>query len=96
MMPLLDAEDQPIGFLNILRDRTEQQAEVERRELLMAEMNHRVKNTFAMAQAVASQSSRRATSLADFETTFGSRLKALAHSHDMLIKGGGRMRRCMA
>ena len=88
MMPLLDADGRPDGFLNILRDRSELQAEAERRELMMAEMNHRVKNTFAMVQAVAAQSCRHAHSLADFQEVFASRLTALAHSHDMLIKGG--------
>jgi two-component sensor histidine kinase len=88
MMPLLDADDQPNGFLNILRDRSEIQAQAERRELLMAEMNHRVKNTFAMVQAVAAKSSRHASTMSDFQSAFSSRLQALAQSHDMLIKGG--------
>jgi two-component sensor histidine kinase len=74
--------------LNILRDRSEIQAQAERRELLMAEMNHRVKNTFAMVQAVAAQSSRHASTMAEFQTAFNSRLQALAQSHDMLIRGG--------
>lgn len=88
MMPLLDAHGQPDGFLNILRDRSEAQAQAQWRELLMAEMNHRVKNTFAMVQAVAAQTSRHATTTADFQAVFGARLAALARSHDMLIGGG--------
>ena len=88
MLPLLDAEGRPNGFLNILRDRTEMQAQAERRELLMAEMNHRVKNTFAVVQAVAGQTSRYAANMAEFQEAFGSRLQALAQSHDMLITGG--------
>ncbi|MDT7953605.1 MAG: HWE histidine kinase domain-containing protein [Acetobacteraceae bacterium] len=88
MLPLLDEDGQPNGFLNILRDRTEVQIQAERRELLMAEMNHRVKNTFAMVQAVAAQTSRHASDMADFQAAFGSRLQALAHSHDLLISGG--------
>ncbi len=87
MMPLLNAHGQSDGFLNILRDRTEVQVQIERRELLMAEMNHRVKNTFAMVQAIAAQTSRHASSMADFQAAFGSRLQALARSHDMLITG---------
>ena len=54
----------------------------------MAEMNHRVKNTFAMVQAMAAQSSRYAKTIVDFQASFASRLVVLAHSHDMLIKGG--------
>jgi PAS domain S-box-containing protein len=88
MLPLLDEDGQPNGFLNILRDRTEVQVQAECRELLMAEMNHRVKNTFAMVQAVAAQTSRHASDMADFQAAFGSRLQALAHSHDLLISGG--------
>jgi hypothetical protein len=40
MRPLLDAEGQPPVFLNILRERTDARAELERRKLMMAEMNH--------------------------------------------------------
>lgn len=88
MMPLLDANGTPQGFLNILRDRTEARAEVERRELLMAEMDHRIKNTFSTVQAVAAQTGRHAPTVADFLETFGARLVALARSHDVLIRGG--------
>lgn len=88
MMPLLGAAGQPQGFLNILRDRTEVRAEAERRELLMAEMNHRVKNTFAVVQAVAAQTSRHAATAEDFKAHFGERLAALARFHDALIRGG--------
>ena len=87
MRPLLDADGEPDGFLNILRDRSEVQVQAERRELLMAEMNHRVKNTFAMVQAIAAQTSRHASGVADFQAMFGSRLTALARSHDLLITG---------
>lgn len=71
-----------------MRDRTEARAEVERRELLMAEMGHRIKNTFSTVQAVAVQTGRRAPTAADFLATFGARLAALARSHDVLIRGG--------
>ena len=86
MMPLLDADGQPQGFLNILRDRTEARAEVERRELLMAEMNHRIKNTFSIVQAVASQTQRHVATVGEFQATFRDRLMALARSHDVLIR----------
>ena len=87
MMPLLDANGQSNGFLNILRDRSETQVQAERRELLMAEMNHRVKNTFAMVQAVAAQTGRHASGVEEFQAAFASRLAALAQSHDLLITG---------
>ncbi len=86
MMPLLDPDGTPVGFLNILRDRTEVQAEAERRELLMAEMNHRIKNTFAIMQAVAAQTRRHTGTAAEFQSAFAARLKVLARSNDVLTR----------
>ena len=86
MMPLLDADGHPQGFLNILRDRTEVQAAVERRELLMAEMNHRIKNTFAMVQGVAAQTRRHTETAAEFQAAFAARLMVLARSNDVLTR----------
>jgi PAS domain S-box-containing protein len=88
MMPMLATDGTPAGFLNILRDRTEARAEVERRELLMAEMNHRIKNTLSTVQAVAAHTGRHAPTIAEFLSAFGSRLSALARSHEVLIRGG--------
>ena len=87
MMPLLDAQGQPNGFLNILMDRTDARADTERRELLMAEMNHRIKNTFASVMAVAAQTGRHSATIEDFKTALASRLRVLSRSHDMLIRG---------
>ena len=86
MMPLLDADGTLQGFLNILRDRTDVQAATERRELLMAEMSQRIKNTFAMVQAVAAQTYRHAGTAAEFQAAFGGRLMALARSNDVLTR----------
>ncbi len=88
MLPLLDEEGRPDGFLNILRDRTDAQAERERRALLMAEMNHRIKNTFATVQAVAVQTRRHTPEPAAFQAAFDARLQVLSRSHDVLIGAG--------
>ena len=86
MLPLLDEAERPDGFLNIMRDRTEVRAEVEQRALLMAEMSHRIRNTFATVQAVAAQTRRHSPDSADFQAAFDARLSLLARSHDVLIK----------
>ena len=86
MMPLLDEEGRPCGFLNILRDRTEVQAAGERRELLMAEMSHRIKNTFALVQGVAAQTRRHTETAAEFQAAFAARLTVLARSNDVLTR----------
>ena len=88
MMPLLAADGSSSGFLNILRDGTEFQAEAERRDLVVAEMNHRIKNTLSTVQAVAAQSARHAPTIDEFIASYRSRLSALAQSHDMLIHSG--------
>jgi PAS domain S-box-containing protein len=86
MMPLRDHQGRPLGFLNILRDRTEARAEQERRALLLAELNHRVKNTLATVQSVAAQTERNAATPGAFREAFEARLMALARSHDVLIR----------
>jgi len=55
--------------------------------LLMQELAHRVKNTLAMIQAIASQTLRGATSLEAANEGFSSRLAALSRAHDLLIAG---------
>ena len=86
MMPLLDPDGQPQGFLNILRDRTEVQVAVERRELLMAELRHRIGNTFALVQAVAMQTRHHTETAAEFGAAFAARLGVLARSNDVLTR----------
>jgi len=58
----------------------------ERRALLVAELNHRVKNTLAIGQALARQTVRGADDLRAFATTFQARLLALARAHDLLTR----------
>lgn len=88
MMPLLGVEGELLGFLEILRDHTERRREEERRALLLREMDHRVKNTFAIVQAVAAQTLRQAGVPDALCSAFEGRLMALARSHDMLSRGG--------
>jgi PAS domain S-box-containing protein len=88
MMPLLNENGQPEGFLNILRDNTVLQAEEERRALVLAEMGHRMKNVLATVQAVASQTLRNAGVPEALQETLEHRLVALARSHDLLTRGG--------
>ncbi|AWN42639.1 histidine kinase [Methylobacterium durans] len=84
MMPLRDDEGGLVGFLKILRDRTEAKQAAERQVLLVHELNHRVKNTLATVQAFTSQSLRTAGSLAEAREAITARLIALAQAHDVL------------
>ncbi|PVM90643.1 histidine kinase [Caulobacter endophyticus] len=60
--------------------------ELERRTFLMRELDHRVKNTLASVQSIASQTLRTATSPEAFNESFESRLLALSQAHELLTK----------
>jgi PAS domain S-box-containing protein len=53
-------------------------------KLLIGELNHRVRNTLATVQAIASQTVRTAKSPLEFATSFSGRLQALARTHTLL------------
>ena len=54
------------------------------RELLVNELNHRVKNSLATIQALARQTIRFSPDMDAFERSFTARLKAIALAHDIL------------
>jgi two-component sensor histidine kinase len=56
----------------------------ELQKLMVDELHHRVKNTLAMVQAIASQSLRAAASLEDARLAIEQRIRALAAAHDLL------------
>ncbi len=60
----------------------------ERERLLNRELSHRLKNTLAMVQAIASQTLRNAPDMATARETLGSRLAALSRAHDLLLGPG--------
>ena len=55
-----------------------------RNQLLIDELNHRVKNTLATVQSLAAQTARGAATVPEFRAAFDGRLLALARSHDLL------------
>jgi two-component sensor histidine kinase len=55
-----------------------------RQKLLLDELNHRVKNTLATVQSLASQTLRSAESPDAFRQTFEARVVALSKAHDLL------------
>jgi two-component system, chemotaxis family, CheB/CheR fusion protein len=79
--PLKDAEGKIIGASKIARDITERRRAQERQKLLVGEIKHRIKNTLATVQAIATQTLRNSPSECD---AFVARLHALAGAHDLL------------
>lgn len=66
-------------------DITERKRHEEHIQLLMREVNHRAKNLLSVVQAVARQTERE--SPVDFASKLGQRLRGLAASQDLLVKG---------
>jgi PAS domain S-box-containing protein len=62
---------------------TRKQAEAER-DLLVAELSHRVKNTLATVLSIERQSFSKASSIEDARRSFGARIQALAQTHGRL------------
>jgi len=65
-------------------DVTERKRAEETRRLLVGELNHRVKNTLATVQAVATQTLKHAADLSEFKPMFMGRIHALARAHSLL------------
>ncbi len=75
-----------VGSIVTLTDMTERKRVEEQQTMMVAELNHRVKNILAIVQSVAAQTVRSSTSLEDFADAFTGRLKALAIAHDILTQ----------
>ena len=75
-----------VGAALIVRDITERREAEERRQLLLNELNHRVKNTLAIVQGVAQQSFKGETSLPEQRKMFEARLAALSAAHNVLTR----------
>src|SRR5215470_13837504 len=84
-----------IGFAKIVRDITERkQIETERKrierhqELLVAELDHRVKNILAQVAAVAVSTRQGSRSADDFLRSLSGRIQSMAAAHTLLSKSG--------
>jgi PAS domain S-box-containing protein len=86
LSPLRDAEGRIVGTSRIARDTTERKRQERHRELLVNELNHRVKNTLATVQSFALQTLRHAGTLAEGRDASEARLMALSKAHDVLTQ----------
>jgi PAS domain S-box-containing protein len=75
-----------VGTSLVARDMTERKSAEERQRLLLAELNHRVKNTLATVISIANQSLRDAESLESFGASFIGRVRALAKTQELLTR----------
>jgi PAS domain S-box-containing protein len=68
------------------RDITERRKADEIRNLLVGELNHRVKNTLAIVQSIASQTARTTSTIDQFIGRFNGRIQSLSSAHHMLTE----------
>jgi PAS domain S-box-containing protein len=85
--PVVDAEGRLIGASKIARDISRIKRAQEQRTLLLREMNHRVKNLFAVVGSIVALSARFAHSPQDMAAATQQRLNALARAHDLTRPG---------
>ncbi len=82
--PLRDRDGIVTGYAAITHDITERKAQEKTRQLLLDELNHRVKNTLAMVQSIARLTLREAKDPAAFAESFTGRIQALSGAHNVL------------
>lgn len=82
-----DAQGRPLVATGLIEDITDRKTHERQLRVVMNELNHRVKNTLAVVQAIAQQSADKSVQspeLASFLGRFGGRLRALAAAHGLL------------
>ena len=72
------------GIANVVRDDTERKQTEDRLLTLVGELNHRVKNTLATVESIASQTLLQSLQPAEFMSHFRGRVHALARAHTLL------------
>ncbi|WP_185983810.1 HWE histidine kinase domain-containing protein [Aureimonas mangrovi] len=82
---LRDGGEEVVAYANISRDMRDEKAAEARQHILNEELSHRMKNTLAMVQAVATQTLRGVTEK-DAVEAFKKRLHAIASAHHVLLQ----------
>ena len=80
--------DGEVLFTVILRDMSEREAAAETQRLLIGELDHRVKNTLAIVQAIANQTAKANVDPKKFAESFNGRISAMASAHTLLTQAG--------
>ena len=83
--PIRNGSGEIMGASKIARDITATKESERRIRLLLREVNHRVKNQFAVILSMIRETSKRSTEPREFEDLIRSRIMALSRSHDLLV-----------
>ncbi|HEX8165671.1 MAG TPA: HWE histidine kinase domain-containing protein [Beijerinckiaceae bacterium] len=96
---VLDSGDASARLVGVSQDVTDRKTAEQRRDLLLNELNHRVKNTLATVQSIAAQTARGAGSVPEFRKAFEARLLAISKTHNLLTESewqGAELRQILA
>jgi PAS domain S-box-containing protein len=74
-----------VGASKIARDITERSEAQQQQQLLLREMNHRIKNLLTLSSGLVSLSARFAQTPGELATAVQERLNALARAHEMIL-----------
>lgn len=83
---VLDPEGESARLVGVSQDVTERKSADQRRDLLLNELNHRVKNTLATVQSIAAQTARGARTVSEFRQAFEARLLSISKTHNLLTE----------
>ena len=82
--PRLDQHGGFLGYIGSVIDITERKQAEQTQQLLIDELNHRVKNTLASVQAMVQHTLRRTQDPEEFVASFAGRIQSLARVHSLL------------
>ncbi len=85
--PVHDREGEVVQHFASFIDLTKHKLEQTQAQLLIAELNHRVKNTLSTVQSIVRQALRNDSDVEIVRHSIEARLFALARSHDLLTRG---------
>lgn len=83
--PIRGASGRVVGASKIARDISERRRAQEQQQLLLKEMNHRVKNLFALAGSIVALNVKNAVTPADLAATVSDQLVALSRAHALTM-----------
>jgi signal transduction histidine kinase/DNA-binding response OmpR family regulator len=87
-VPILGTDGEIAEWFGATRDVTDRKRAEETQQLLLSELNHRVKNMLASVHAIAQQTLRRAKDPAAFVDSFNGRLQSMSRMHTLLSSAG--------
>jgi PAS domain S-box-containing protein len=83
--PLRIAGDRINGVVITMVDLSQRKAAEQQQNLLMHELDHRIKNTLTLVLSINSRTAANAATLSEFQDAFSGRIHALAATHTLLL-----------